>query len=437
MQNIWGKEMRAMKDDRFLKFTLSLSRMNKKVQAVKTAGMGMVGLKAAHTAVLYALSGHSEGLQFAEVAAACDLDPALISRTFSELIAAAMVEKQGEPGRYRARYVLTEQGSLQTAKIRQVIGLVQENADKNIAPEDLQTFYRVLEQLLNNFEEMSEHYDTVFESLRRESHCHALTEWRGKMDAMQKFLEYASAYDDGSDTRIKLKIIHTQRVTEVMEQLTAVLPLSESDRELAYLCAVYHDIGRFEQLKRYHTFLDYKSIDHAQLGCEILRQGNFLDELSAREREQVLTAIGNHNRLAIEDGLDEKTLLFAKLIRDADKCDIFRVFAQEDPVDTTGFSAEQVEQEAVSDVVYESILGHYCIKKQERKTGLDVWVSFLGFFFDLNFAESLRIALKQGYYKKRFLDLNFEDPATEERVRRCIAETEQYAYARLRMEELQ
>ena len=34
---------------------------------------------------------------------------------------------------------------------------------------DLQTFYRVLEQLLNNFEEMSEHYDTVFESLRRES----------------------------------------------------------------------------------------------------------------------------------------------------------------------------------------------------------------------------------------------------------------------------
>ena len=164
MQNIWGKEMRAMKDDRFLKFTLSLSRMNKKVQAVKTAGMGMVGLKAAHTAVLYALSGHSEGLQFAEVAAACDLDPALISRTFSELIAAGMVEKQGEPGRYRARYVLTEQGSLQTAKIRQVIGLVQENADKNIAPEDLQTFYRVLEQLLNNFEEMSEHYDTVFES---------------------------------------------------------------------------------------------------------------------------------------------------------------------------------------------------------------------------------------------------------------------------------
>jgi len=58
------------------------------------------------------------------------------------------------------------------------------------------------------------------------------------MDAMQKFLEYASAYDDGSDTRIKLKIIHTQRVTEVMEQLTAARLLSEQDKKLAYLCAV-------------------------------------------------------------------------------------------------------------------------------------------------------------------------------------------------------
>ena len=85
------------------------------------------------------------------------------------------------------------------------------------------------------------------------------------MDAMQKFLEYTSAYDDGSDTRIKLKIIHTQRVTEVMEQLTAALPLSEQDKKLAYLCAVYHDIGRIATLKHYHPFLDYNSIDHAQL----------------------------------------------------------------------------------------------------------------------------------------------------------------------------
>ena len=47
----------------------------------------------------------------------------------------------------------------------------------------------------------------------------------------------------------------------IRDRLTTALAFSEQDRKLAYLCAVYHDIGRFEQLKRYHTFLDYKSID--------------------------------------------------------------------------------------------------------------------------------------------------------------------------------
>ena len=79
-----------------------------------------------------------------------------------------------------------------------------------------------------------------------------------------------------------------------------------------------------------------------------------------------------NNRLAIEDGLDEKTLIFAKLIRDADKCDIFRVFAQEDPVDTTGFSAEQVGQEAVSDVYMRAFWVITASKNRNEKPG---WMS--------------------------------------------------------------
>ena len=62
------------------------------------------------------------------------------------------------------------------------------------------------------------------------------------MDAMQKFLEYASAYDDGSDTRIKLTIIHTQRVTEVMEQLTAALPFQNKTKNWR-ICVRYITIS--------------------------------------------------------------------------------------------------------------------------------------------------------------------------------------------------
>lgn len=152
-------------DDRFLKFTLSVSRMNKKIQAIKTAGMGKLGLKAAHTTVLYILGRHPEGLRFSEVAERCDLDQALISRTFSELIKAGMVRKEGAEGRYNARYSLTEEGREQTERIVEVIQTLLRHADEGIDPKELVIFYKVLGQLLKNFEEMETDYDTVFAPL--------------------------------------------------------------------------------------------------------------------------------------------------------------------------------------------------------------------------------------------------------------------------------
>lgn len=246
------------------------------------------------------------------------------------------------------------------------------------------------------------------------------------MDAMQTFLDYASHFDSEGNGKIKLKIVHTQAVTEVMNRLTQKLALSEHVKKLAYLCAVYHDIGRFEQLKRYNTFSDAVSFDHAALSCEILREEHLLDELPENEREMILTAIANHNRFAIEPGLDEETLLLCKLIRDADKCDIYRVFAFEDMVDTMSETLEQVAEEAISDVVYENVLKHVCVKREDRKTGVDVWVGFLTFVFDIYFKESIDWILETGYYKIPFEQVTFTNPQTVERLKVIFDEVEGY-----------
>ena len=74
------------------------------------------------------------------------------------------------------------------------------------------------------------------------------------MDAMENFLAYAGRYDT-NDAKIHLKIVHTQAVDAVMERLSEALGLDGRMCGLAHLCAVYHDIGRFEQLRRYDTFL--------------------------------------------------------------------------------------------------------------------------------------------------------------------------------------
>lgn len=254
------------------------------------------------------------------------------------------------------------------------------------------------------------------------------------MDAGRIFLDYAEGYDR-SNGKIELKIIHTFGVADIMDRLTAALELSERQKYMAHICAVFHDIGRFEQVKRYDTFLDHLSVDHAALSCEVLKQENMLHELSPKEQKMVLTAIANHNRFAIEDGLDEDTLLLCKLIRDADKCDIFRVFACEEMVDTMGETVEQVEQETVSDSVFQCIMEHKCILKEKRETGLDKWVSFLAFFFDMYFDESISLLLTDKYYRRPFDEANFVKEETKKRVDMILDEIECYISGRVSLQE--
>lgn len=248
--------------------------------------------------------------------------------------------------------------------------------------------------------------------------------------AKEIFNEYASRYDIDNG-KIKLKIIHTMAVADVMEQLTTLCGFSKHICDIAGVCAVFHDIGRFEQVKQYDTFLDHLSRDHADLGCEVLVSEHFLDFLTEREQMQVLTAIRNHNKFKIEDGLDEETLLFCKLIRDADKCDIFRVFACEDMVDTMSETYEQVAEETVTDEVYDTIFRHETVLKTIRKTGLDIWVGFLAFFFDLYFDESVQILQDQKYYMQPFDRVQFTLPETRKKIAEIREEVEKYIASRL------
>lgn len=251
------------------------------------------------------------------------------------------------------------------------------------------------------------------------------------MDAKKIFLEYAGHYDR-SNGKIELKIIHTLAVADLMDRLTAALGLTEHERELAHICAMFHDIGRFEQVRRYDTFLDHLSVDHALLGCEVLEQEGILKELPDKEQRMILTAISNHNRFRIEEGLDDETLLLCKLIRDADKCDIFRVFACEEMADTMGETEEQVAQETITDVIFDSVFEHRCVLREERRTGLDKWISYLAFVFDLYFTESLELLMKERYYRMPFDRVVFTDRETDRRVKLILEEIEKYIRERMK-----
>lgn len=88
-------------------------------------------------------------------------------------------------------------------------------------------------------------------------------------NVINAFAEYVRNYDP-SDEKIKLKIDHTYRVAGLCQRIAESLGLSEPDVDIAWLLGMLHDIGRFEQIRRFGTFNDVQSVDHAEFGADLL-----------------------------------------------------------------------------------------------------------------------------------------------------------------------
>lgn len=249
-------------------------------------------------------------------------------------------------------------------------------------------------------------------------------------NAEQIFLLYTSRYNV-NDPKIGLKIRHTFKVAKNIDTLSASLKLDEEMRMLAHLTAIYHDIGRFEQVKRYGTFQDALSIDHADLGVAILKASDFLNHLTDKQKQMIYTAIKYHNKFDIPENLDEKTKTLCKMIRDADKQDIIRVAAQEDFQSVCESRQEELANDTISEAVYESIMNHRCINKKDRKTGLDILMTYLGFFFDVNYDKTIEEIVKEGYYKAPYTNLSIRDAETRKQIENMLKSVDAYIVKRL------
>ena len=90
-----------------------------------------------------------------------------------------------------------------------------------------------------------------------------------RVRAAVAFKAYTDAYD-AANPRIALKIEHTYHVAEACDAVAREQGWSPQDIDLAWLCGLLHDMGRFEQLRRWDTFKDAESMSHAALGVEVL-----------------------------------------------------------------------------------------------------------------------------------------------------------------------
>ena len=227
----------------------------------------------------------------------------------------------------------------------------------------------------------------------------------------ERFLAYARSFyadDPGSDPDLRdaidLKIEHTLRVCEESRYISAALGLAAEARHLAEVAALFHDVGRFPQYARYHTFSDRKSEDHAALGVRVLRERAVLAALGPAE-DLLLRVIGYHNRLALPGPEDETPtcLFFSHLLRDADKLDIYRVvtdYYRRPETEGNGWVAwELPDTPGVSEAVCEALMAGRVVPNDRLRNLNDFKLLQVGWVYDINFAPALHRLCERGYLR--------------------------------------
>ena len=251
-----------------------------------------------------------------------------------------------------------------------------------------------------------------------------MTEGREEMIDLRKaekvFKSYVEKYDI-EDDKIELKIKHTYGVVRASEKIAKGLDLEEDDIRLAMLIALLHDIGRFEQVKKFDCFIENEEDierDHAEFGVQVLFENNLIRSFIKDKQydDIILKAIKNHNKYKIEDNLTEKELLHAKIIRDADKIDNFRIRKTADYETLFNETEKEIEKEKISDKVYNDFFKHKQIQFKDRNTSLDFWVSYIAWIFDINY-DVTKEMLKESNDVEELIDrINYKDAETIERM---------------------
>ena len=241
-----------------------------------------------------------------------------------------------------------------------------------------------------------------------------------RKQAVRTFLEYLDGSGYVSEPGYEMKRIHTFHVCERAQEIALSENCSQEDCDIAFMTALLHDIGRFGELAVLHTF-DGTRFDHAKYGAELLFDQGLIRRFLSDDRFDhiIRKAIENHNKLYIEEDLSERELFHARLIRDADKLDNFRVKLEETPQEAypgRGFTEEILAASGISDDVFEAVKAHRCVKLKDRKEPLDYYVCIMAFAFDLFFPYSCSYVLKNGLITSMQNKIRCTDPETRKRM---------------------
>ena len=142
--------------NRFSRFSLAIAEIDRCWHKLAAEEMAKYGLNSPHAVYLTTLSGFKEGITAARLGELCGKNKADVSRMVGILEQKGLVRKKAVGGNlYRARLLLTEEGRQAAEHVQQRAALAVELAGSGMTEEEREVFYRCLERITANLQELS------------------------------------------------------------------------------------------------------------------------------------------------------------------------------------------------------------------------------------------------------------------------------------------
>lgn len=224
----------------------------------------------------------------------------------------------------------------------------------------------------------------------------------------------------------QLKLEHTVRVATDARAIAQGMEWPEGEVNLAEAVGLCHDIARFPQFEQYQSFSDADTIDHGDLGFQTLEKENLLDVLNDESRALILHSVRYHNKKELPRTLSAHEEKHLRLIRDADRIDIFFVYwnfirsgkIHDHPELMMNVEFDGPPTEAVLDQFERGEAMDY----RNLNSMADRFVLQLSWMHDLSYDASKRLVCERGILKK-LIDVL---PVKTARLINCFEATEAF-----------
>ena len=215
----------------------------------------------------------------------------------------------------------------------------------------------------------------------------------------KEFEDYVNSFNI-LDKGINRKLFHSKRVAIINAKLAMDLKWSLDDVKLAKQIGLLHDIGRFDEWKKFKKYGKTK-FDHGEHGINILKSNNYINKfnvLKEADKDILYEAIYYHNKYQLPKNINKH----AKLLRDADKIDILYLHT----INNKLYSYNNNYSNIISSKIHKDFMEEKCILVEDVNTYAEFIVLTLAFIYDINYEYSIKIIKENNFINKIYNKLD-------------------------------